>query len=151
MVAASIGSNSWGAGQIYPYVKSAGVYKCPVEVQGYTADVTNPQEIGTITASGKGTANGTAATAQYATGGLPGNAAAMTPQVNADGSRTHTGGANYLVMNGHVKWLLPGRLSSGHDAPRLKTAQGSGCTATIPDVMDNGGGQGIATLTFSKL
>ena len=206
MLLGSNGQNSWGAGQIYPYVKSAGVYKCPddstlqtgtnpvlypvsygvpkpvyytgsnfvagvtqslaawnapassvllFEVQGCTADVTNPQENGSVTASGKNTINGSIPTAKYATGAFPVNGVNMTPQVNADNSGIHTGGANYLAMDGHVKWLLPSHLTSGYDAPAASSPQVFNSTAAGTACMDNSGAAicntGTATLTFSKI
>ena len=46
--------------------------------------------------------------ADYATGPFGGRA--------VGGKAAHTGGANYLAADGHVKWLQPGQVSSGWQA-----------------------------------
>jgi prepilin-type N-terminal cleavage/methylation domain-containing protein/prepilin-type processing-associated H-X9-DG protein len=40
----------------------------------------------------------------------------------------HSGGSNYLAADGHVKWLLPQKVSSGADG-RDETTEGGGTTA----------------------
>jgi prepilin-type N-terminal cleavage/methylation domain-containing protein/prepilin-type processing-associated H-X9-DG protein len=90
----------------------------------------------------------------YATGSIPGQSIQVVPG-------RHNGGANWLAADGHVKWLLGTRISGGKDAAsddpkQPQTARGSGacsrnanCAAGTSS-MDNGGGAGSATLTFSK-
>lgn len=214
------------AGQIYGYLKSTGVYKCPddptspignrvpisyainlfliknnffgapaskggnttlsydaspsktvmfMEIQGENADPTSPIE--TDSGSTTGMSNiydnydnasgsaGLAAAGTYPDRPWNANSALPTP--------VHTGGANYVALDGHVKWLPPSRISAGYtasprsDAPQSKTGGGPSplvygsydcgadpavagfdCAAGT-DNMDNGGGPGYATLTFN--
>jgi prepilin-type N-terminal cleavage/methylation domain-containing protein/prepilin-type processing-associated H-X9-DG protein len=182
------GGIGW-AGQIFPYVKSAGVYACPddpstpggpaggfteytlsylvnenvtsqisapvqpaagnslsvltapastvllAEVQGCEAALANPLEQdsssgngGDCFGNGKYRPQGTAssqANRKYATGPIgtaPNNnryahfevASANTAAVDlALNPAVHTGGANYLLCDGHVKWELPQKVSGG--------------------------------------
>lgn len=167
------------AGQISPYVKSSGIYKCPDdptaansvtltgdkapavpvsygynfhlgafgygsvnrstgttlaamgapastvllgEVQGITADVTNPNEVESpmIYCKGSDYPYGNTATSgapspepnhagKYATGNVP---YSNYPVI---GSKTvHTDGANWLAADGHVKYLRPSQVSGGY-------------------------------------
>ena len=197
------------AGEIYPYVKSAGVYKCPddstptntsvspplvpvsymamksmisnnagtygsqsiarynapavtillMECQGSTTDVTNPAEACSVFNTGKGNPVGCGTqSVNFATGIFPGQAA-MGNQATGTNSPNgiHTNGANYLVADGHVKFLLPGRISGGIDAPNTGAAQANGNTAASTDCLDNQSNNSgacanpnTATLTTSK-
>jgi prepilin-type N-terminal cleavage/methylation domain-containing protein/prepilin-type processing-associated H-X9-DG protein len=91
---------------------------------------------------------------QYANGGTEGNAAIETPQAAGNGYQgIHTGGSDYLLADGHVKFALPSVVSTGYDAVQLGNSQVNGATATATDVMNNGngGGNGSIVLTFSKV
>lgn len=99
---------------------------------------------------------------QYATGSDP----IKTLNVIAVGP-VHTGGSNYLVCDGHVKWLMSSRISGGVTAaapgnPEQATpsgsgspypASGTGCMDNTP--ADSGGtncrNPNTATLTFSSI
>ena len=170
-------NNFWGAGwagQIYPYVKSTGVYKCPDdstptvttaagvnspvsyaysasvsnygsppalsmfgspsstflldEVIGAQAILTDPAETGSLHKSGADYAyNGNLLTVDSSNVAHFGNDAQNTlvsvsapfldgtygaPQVAANPQ--HTGGANYLFCDGHVKWLRGSSVSVEH-------------------------------------
>jgi len=81
----------------------------------------------------------------YATGNPPGDPLWTIPQ-----STVHTSGSNYLAADGHAKWLAPGRISGGYNAPSSSTAEiAANDTAAGTSSMDNGGGTGSAALTFS--
>ena len=156
------GFPSWGqgwAGQIYPFVKSTGLYKCPddstaqttdvpphvpvsygwnidlnwdghnggpktaisqlpaparqvmlFEMTGVTADVTNVNEA--TSASGNGTSSFGEPTS-YATGIMGGRPGGTNP---IGGTARHSDGSNFLMCDGHVKWLRPVQVSSGWNA-----------------------------------
>jgi prepilin-type N-terminal cleavage/methylation domain-containing protein/prepilin-type processing-associated H-X9-DG protein len=190
------------AGEIYPYVKSAGVYQCPddsttgtyqgahvsygmnsnlaidsngsvgisdgqfqapastivlFEVQGDTADPngqgdqggictdTNnnvPIDCGSATGNGAGTQLGyyAAGGAQYATGvfgNITGGSANVgaSPLPFATLAGRHTGGANYLYADGHVKFQQPGSVSAGANNP---TAGNSGTRGAPNNSQSNG-------------
>ncbi len=189
------------AGKVYPYVKSAAVYKCPddstsstgtapvlvpvsyalnknvtasaiaqyaapastvmlFEVQGDQADVTNPMEAASPVGVGHGAPLPAASGGKYVTGTFPGRSATMTAAITLP--PVHTNGSNYLAADGHVKWLLSTRLSSEPDAASPNNAQDTNCPndasnnpqtacATGTSALNNGGGQGSATMTFSKI
>ncbi len=181
--------------QIYPFVKSTGVYKCPDDSLGGTAgasqttvsyaynwnigytpyptlaagsattpaalaqfassartvllceafgtvvditgttgvDQTSPVTVGTNDYSGfggGGPGSSTAAATRMATGILRSDstkamtvAAATGHPVAATGS--HTDGSNFLLSDGHVKWLRPSAISAGAN----NTVSSSDCTA----------------------
>jgi prepilin-type N-terminal cleavage/methylation domain-containing protein/prepilin-type processing-associated H-X9-DG protein len=177
------------AGQISPYVKSAGLYKCPDDGTATTTTnnvtyypvsyayvnaiggVTTPNGIGGALASFNApastvviveiagvTANVTSAT-EGATNGLPGTASPVTdgvtgvyingtnsvtessssglmtgslgaPQISANTTMTtiggrHTAGSNFLLADGHVKWLRPSAVSPGVNAQSSTNLQGA--------------------------
>ncbi len=194
------GTPGW-ASQLYPYVKSTGVYKCPddptaaatnlmgngetdppisyvcnrnlvgnsnailaapastvvlYEGQGSQTDPTNPLELGSAVGNCIGSPSvGTGFHAPlYATGNFPGRNMTLIPR-----GTVHNNGANYLAADGHVKFLMPGRLSSGIDAVNAGTPQDTACStgntqcATGTGIMDNtgtGNSPNSATLTFSE-
>jgi prepilin-type N-terminal cleavage/methylation domain-containing protein/prepilin-type processing-associated H-X9-DG protein len=133
------------------------------EDQGAVCDVTNPNEdyspvgyaVGApLTQGFSGVSGGTAL---YATGIFPGR---KFSTIGGDGT-VHTGGANYLAADGHVKFFKPGRISSGADAAMESTQQdaASGGNATGTSCMDNNpadasvgcNNANTASLTFSKV
>ncbi len=134
------------------------------ETQGGGAHVTNPQE--QDSGAGNGATNcghptGTSLSGSgilYATGLYPGMSATGTCGagtlnqilISADGGAVHTQGSNYLAADGHAKSLKPGRVSPGKTPGDPAAAQDSGGqVAAGTTSMDNGGGPGSATLTFS--
>ena len=108
-----------------------------------------------IYVSGKGNIN----TGQkFGTGGFPGNINSMTPQVIDANTGIHTGGSNFICADGHAKWQLPGRMSSGFDTPSAGAGQSNGNTAAGTGCMDNTDNSNTtcanpngASLTFSKI
>jgi len=173
------------AGQIYPYVKSAGVYKCPddstnpsgtavpisygynglnicrsntlnngstgldsntaqfaspaksvllFEVSGIVATVTDPTET-LATNSGvqmSGIGNGP----EYYTNGSVNNFRYQTGQYAYPAGYTpsvipglHTSGANFLMADGHVKWLMPAAVSYGDPALKATDPQNISTTS----------------------
>ncbi len=201
------------AGQIYPYVKSVGVFKCPddatvaaggavpvsfsynglnicrsdatvdgvvganssnsallgpsntvllYESQGSTAVITDGNEtcpsgqvgsannLPTMSGIGNGEENydaggdtigGWLGNNYYATG-LIANSTNNANFLTNGGA--HTGGSNYLMADGHVKWLRPGSVSSGYPAASSGDAQG----ATNGNSAQGTSGSGY-TVTFS--
>lgn len=177
------------AGQIFPYLKSTGVFKCPddpttsvpstvqagsgtkvpisyayncdvadiyqaafwssggdagpfagagtlsgfhapdktvlfCEVQGATADPTNPNETDSPTTSGVylyPEPQSNPDQVQMVTGTLGGNGDFMETWFGNTSTGTyattpvHTGGANYALADGHVKYLLPQNISDGYE------------------------------------
>ncbi len=197
------------AGEIYPYVKSAGVYDCPddptrsVTNNGVTAvpvsysinfGLQSPtpngnvsltlaqfnapastdlllEAIGAIvvvTLPDEGTSNYTTnpiggwescasdgghdnagkwggGAPAYATGPIGNN-------TTLGGTAAHTGGANYVCADGHVKWLSPGQVSSGWNAPvatDYENQQGAGYAAGTDSLYINAAQTQRATLTMS--
>ncbi len=208
------------AGQIYPYVKSVAMYKCPddstaangqstpvsygansnlatgnnnkgrllsqfnasastvllYEVSGITANVTVPDENTSgyttappsrfLSAGGFGQTN-YPESSHWGGGDGTGDAAAVSGPcryafgLNAGGRPTaalgtptgrHTDGANYLATDGHVKFLMPNRVSTGYNAQRPIDPQdnafgaNSGFSAGTANMTANGM---TVTLTFS--
>jgi prepilin-type N-terminal cleavage/methylation domain-containing protein/prepilin-type processing-associated H-X9-DG protein len=207
------GQGQGWAGQIYPYVKSAGVFACPDDssngssgaqnmsygfnqnlypltmwdvyysgarsagtlaqytatsntvllfetqgVQGANFQNISPSE--SFSPSGVG-ANGqwcgTHLTsnncgAVYATGSIGGY---TNLSLIKDGTGVHTGGANYLALDGHVKYLRPGSVSGGYPAQTTNSpevhstnslaAQAAGASSMT---LQNGA---TATMTFSPV
>ena len=162
-------NQGWG-GQIYPYVKSTGVYKCPsdpttatspntvisysynynipamsqfwatfnglpgsavygpvknsaftattqtvvlCETYGTTGSVTDPTETASYATNVRDGASISFATGSVDYGGA---AVANTPR--------HFEGANWLAADGHVKYFLPGKVSSGRCYANSTSAQG---------------------------
>jgi prepilin-type N-terminal cleavage/methylation domain-containing protein/prepilin-type processing-associated H-X9-DG protein len=84
---------------------------------------------------------------QYATGPFPSQDA--TNIGYAPGPR-HTGGSNYVFADGHVKWLVTGRISPGLAAPTSTSAAspGGGCYSAVGTaVMGTNGDNSIATFS----
>jgi prepilin-type N-terminal cleavage/methylation domain-containing protein/prepilin-type processing-associated H-X9-DG protein len=198
-IAADFNTSGW-ASEVYPYVKSAGVYKCPddstvptaatqqVVSYGANYNVTNPTNNANYVAGNSNPATlaqlaapaatvllfevqgrqtiltGPAATDESADGtcgkdfwsGQPsayigkyatGNPPAQKLTLISTGT-VHTSGSNFLAGDGHVKFLMPGRISGGYNAASATTAQ-TADNAAGTGSLDNGGGSGSATLTFS--
>ena len=97
---------------------------------------------------------------QYATGSSPGKPLTMIPA-----GAVHSGGANYLASDGHVKWLRPERISGGYDnikpgAPAsanvgsstMGYAAGTACMDNLQADFSNAGcpNPNTATMTFSN-
>lgn len=187
----------WG-GQVYPYLKSAGAYRCPDDatgpvtpagvlllpvsyaynisiassdfggLQGASARFTSPAktvllfEIGSgntaatpgsqcdltnsLEAGGAGTGysesgngnyitgDGSASKALIDTGYLGGRTSNAAAFKNAQGR--HTDGSNFLLADGHVKWLRGSQVSSGGAFP---VTPDPNCTSTPTSAQDNGG------------
>lgn len=98
---------------------------------------------------------------QYATGSSPGKTLTTIPA-----GTVHTNGADYLACDGHVKWLMPGRLSGGVDAvsasasetatagPNINgNAAGTACMDNAPADFGKAGcpNPNTAALTFSSI
>ncbi len=117
------------------------------EISGNTGNITDPQETGPYhSACGNGVAG--LGTFTFATGYLSGYGS--SPGYTAsDGSSfpistgRHTDGANYLLCDGHAKWLKGSLVSSGYDNGGSTTdaskncANGSYCVAAGPDFSGN--------------
>jgi prepilin-type N-terminal cleavage/methylation domain-containing protein/prepilin-type processing-associated H-X9-DG protein len=112
-----------------------------VDKQGVGPDVTNPAEVYTGSASGSIAGSGNAGpsttwnTSFYATGNIGGYSLTLP----ATGAGIHTGGANYLAVDGHVKWLQPGSVSGGLSAS----------SSTVPEVHNTSWDAGFAAGTSS--
>ncbi len=191
------------AGQIYPYVKSTSIYKCPddttssttnssgkaavpvsygmncniprgdqaagkisvlnapasvvllMEVTGTTADVTDPMEDGwnnnsdPHSGSGQGnenwnTGNGSnSSTYKLATGYMGKRGTAMNSGGFASPTGLHSNGANYLMCDGHVKWLTGAAVSDGSGLSKNASeveANGNGFTASSGSSWDQAEG-----------
>jgi prepilin-type N-terminal cleavage/methylation domain-containing protein/prepilin-type processing-associated H-X9-DG protein len=123
------------------------------EVSGCSADVTNPLEQGSCSATGKSTVS-------------PGGKLAFGRgwTTNGTGNYTtnpyHFDGANYLAADGHVKFFKPFAISPGVEAPTPTSPQDDDNTAAGTQNMDlndptpagslGTGNRGQAALTFSK-
>jgi prepilin-type N-terminal cleavage/methylation domain-containing protein/prepilin-type processing-associated H-X9-DG protein len=97
---------------------------------------------------------------QYATGSSPGK-----PLTTIPSGAVHTGGANYLASDGHVKWLRPERVSGGianksagasasaNAGPNVMGyAAGTACMDNLQSDFGNAGcpNPNTATMTFSN-
>ncbi len=153
----------WAA-EVYPYIKSTGVYKCPddptgpgtngagaatyplsygynvsaagvtqnaygdvsksvllFEIVGEATDVTTVAAPGSTTTgdytspTSDGNPAGWVGTGRFATGVLSGGASLIGTANTDYDARTgrHTDGSNFLLADGHVKWLRPSSVSSG--------------------------------------
>lgn len=131
------------------------------EVQGYIAQLSNPNEVSSPTGNGGiistgrytpyGTPSGSAADRYYAAG-IIGGRTAMAPYALKEG--VHTGGANWLAADGHVKWLRGSAVSGG------ATPSSTGCAqdACLNNSRDNAAstdnmmiGTNRAEMTFSPI
>ena len=160
------------AGEIYSYVKSAGVYKCPddsynngqatvsyafntnvvgknpagvlsaqaspavtvvlCEGTNIGTDVTNPLENGSDAVTGGSyVGNG----AQLLDTGLVGNPPLATPRDPSYLKGRHTDGSNYLMCDGHSKYLKGIAVSGGGEP---STSGGQGGSAATTDKLSTG-------------
>jgi len=87
---------------------------------------------------------------RYATGNPPGQSLTL---FNSAKNGIHTDGSNYLACDGHVKYLRSSAISPGKDALAAGDAENAAAEhATGTGYMNvNGGPQGSATMTFSKI
>ncbi|MCW3062512.1 MAG: hypothetical protein JWQ02_4333, partial [Capsulimonas sp.] len=126
------------------------------EIQNnFAADPTNPLEnnSGVGLAIGSPLSNQVGNSAKYATGLFPGRNYTATP------NPVHNDGSNFIACDGHVKFLKPGRISSGQNPSGPDVVQDETDTTKCPTspcatgtgAMNNGGGNGSATLTFSLI
>ena len=133
------------------------------EVNGSTANVTDPAEAGSSnwesevgngvniiyqnsTASSAGCCDGGFNYAQFATGIIDNSAARYAVaggQWNTQYGR-HTNSANYLMADGHAKYLQAAAVSAGDNAPTPTSPQTSSNTA-------EGTGVGTHAVTFSEI
>lgn len=193
------------AGQVMPYLKSTGIYKCPDDPTTYlnwqpVSYLINDMLVGDGNWSGgspHGAAlaslnapastvmlcegygvmmdlNNVAATDFSSAGtmdtnywnnggfGQPTNGFAKYATGNPPGQKLsqyqgtlgiHTDGSNYLATDGHVKWLRASVISPGKDAvsPSDPENDGGEHAAGTSYMNVDGGGQGSAVLTFSKI
>jgi len=127
---ANAAGNGW-AGELYPFVKSTGVYHCPNDVQD-GAVVSYAENRNLVKQSYENLSTFSATVALYEFTTL--NCDPMTAEaVSATGlkapqdSRRHDGGGpgaafslNFLAVDGHVKFLTPEQVSGGPNAVRAK-------------------------------
>jgi len=94
-------------------------------------------------------AKGNAGTAQYATGVLGDN---VNTGANPAGNvpQHSKNGANYLLGDGHVKFLRPGQVSPGPNAPTA-TSNGSDSTTPPQAAGTEGLSSGNYSVTFSNI
>lgn len=174
--APSAAGQGW-ASQIYPYVKSVGLYHClddsaqttakppkyPVsygynlnltpaviqnqtiynslaslsspartvllfETDNTTADPTAPLDANSVSGWGTDTGNGSGSfqptTIRYATGCMGTSPSPCDPANNSTQTGRHVGGSNFLLNDGHVKWLRPRAISSGTTAISVTAGPG---------------------------
>jgi len=109
-------------------------------------DITNTTENGSAIADGL-SGNSYGVDAQYLTGLMDGYAGnGNIPFYYRNGAEgIHTGGANYLATDGHVKWLRPSAVSCGVNAAAAANAQDNTNKAA------EGTGGSSHALTFSVL
>jgi prepilin-type N-terminal cleavage/methylation domain-containing protein/prepilin-type processing-associated H-X9-DG protein len=128
-----------------------------VDNTGAGPDVTNPAENYTGSASGSVAGAGNAGPSTtfngsfYATGNIGGYSLTLS----SSGLASHSGGANYLAVDGHVKWLQPANVSGGLSAPTSSSAEvhstnWDGGTAAGTASMTQEAGNTVA-LTFSPI
>ncbi|BDI30969.1 hypothetical protein CCAX7_30200 [Capsulimonas corticalis] len=72
----------------------------------------------------QGNANGS--NILYVTGTLGGRARSANSYIDSATLGRHTDGSNFLMCDGHVKWLKGGSVSSGFNAPSSTSDQGFG-------------------------
>ena len=203
------------ASEIYPYVKSTGLYKCPddstsplaftntnnggatgtavplsyafnlsllsptalasvqapastvmlTEVQGMLADVTNvqndPLEVDSTHWYGSEAVNGgdggpgyvdeptgQGSVAKYASGNTGGSGmGSPTRTTGHDMDGRHTDGSNFLLADGHVKWLRSSAVSPGGNNTNSNCGQDAGITASGTCVASSGYAAGTNALS----
>ena len=91
----------------------------------------------------------------YATGLIGGRTPSSPTQFNPASGR-HSGGANYWLADGHVRWLIGGQVSSGLNAPADYCNQDNepplaGCSVSGGTQTAAGSGSPTFTATFSTL
>ena len=91
------------------------------ESTGQTADVTSPTSVAPIGRADD--TGGIGGAGKLATGPIDGENAADTA---ATPMGRHTNGANYLLADGHVKWLQGVKVSTGNPPASPTTPQGGG-------------------------
>jgi prepilin-type N-terminal cleavage/methylation domain-containing protein len=133
-----------------------------LESEGEHVNLLNPKESDSGVTNGQDWIYNPAFDGKAATGNFPNRS--FNP-IRVLAQPVHTGGSNYVACDGPVKWLVPSRVSGGYTNAVRSSAPQSGvgsydCGADTPpgfncpagtDSMDNGGGPGSATLTFSTL
>ncbi len=129
--------NGW-AGQLYQYVKSTSIYRCPYdEHQGSYISYAENQNL--VRGSSNKLADPSTTVVFYEFTTL--NCAPSAPEtVSATGldapqnSTRHddkTFGLNFVLADGHVKSLIPGQVSGGANAVSPKTLSRGGVVATF--------------------
>jgi len=102
----------------------------------------------TFSAAGDGTGGNLHSTVrgddpvEYATGDIGGRPSVHADEFGREGR--HRGRANFLLADGHVKWLKPEQVSTGADAPSIMAPQTGGMSGTAA-----GTGNGAFAATFS--
>jgi prepilin-type N-terminal cleavage/methylation domain-containing protein/prepilin-type processing-associated H-X9-DG protein len=128
------------------------------ETQGTQTDPTNPEELASFLCSGAGgIGNGTPApwnspgqVAVWATGVFPYRASVQLPQ--RTGGSVHTGASNYLMADGHAKYLQPSQVSGGYSPGNAATPQSNaGNTSAGTASMTDTTGTIKFAVTFSAL
>ena len=119
--------NGW-AGQIYPFIKSTDVYHCPDDPEGgrFISYAENRNIAGKKL---KELSAPDATVELYEATTLdcdPSHSEAISmtglnPPQDSTRHDNHTFALNFLLVNGHVKWLKPEQVSGGAGAVRLKT------------------------------
>ena len=121
--------NGW-AGQLYPFVKATGVYRCPNDgAEG--AFVSYTENLNLVKQNSAKLTDPAATVALYELTTL-GCDPSIAESVSATGlsappdSKRHDSfsfpfGLNFLAADGHVKFLTPEKVSGGPDAVRVKT------------------------------
>ena len=112
------------------------------EATGTITVLTNPLENRSCAGPGisgcwQNAANGSDGAVRFGTGILGGRATGTAPYTTTP---RHFDGANYLLADGHVKYYLPGQVSSGWNNSAANGAQGAGnsgvCGTTLAEGVD---------------
>jgi len=136
------------------------------ELRGNSTNVTSPSEAGSTTLSiaGDGTNLSNSATqcctsasvggAQFDTGYMDNynggyQDSAWLTQWPTNPVGRHLEGANYLMADGHVKWLRPSNVSAGNSAPTSTSAQYSNTSGSPSYGHAEGADVGTHAVTFS--
>jgi prepilin-type N-terminal cleavage/methylation domain-containing protein/prepilin-type processing-associated H-X9-DG protein len=127
-------NSNFGAGVTNASITASASVVVLAEAEGVTTGVTTfPETTATATSpqspSGNGLVTGTGgltAGASYYTGPIQSQfgTTAIAGFTGAQG--LHTGGANYLLADGHVKWLAGQKVSGGQASPASTTAATTG-------------------------
>ena len=111
-----------------------------LEVQdSATSSLSDPAEVGSPTTNSLLFDDNASYSGRYSTGVFPGRSVTMpvSTATNLPGHMAnaaaatgrHTDGANYLLADGHVKWLRPSAVSAGNNANQTTDAQDASTTA----------------------